>query len=341
MTSRFKPTEPSRPKTAGEQVKDMAVYMLVMGAVYFVFYFLFLAITWPFRMLFRSPRQSFQANLDQMKVKVTKRTLARKAYDSDESNPLFQYVERFRLHPELYQMDQDSNQYQEWFENMKSGKILDTKLNWAPEVYCNLNDNLFVSGEFLDYFSRQVELHQAESFRSQVHFLRTVRNLYPEFTPEFSKIPKEIEGYRDEVKCFELQEELIQTIGGKGISKKLAEELVSITKSSEELKQAILTVKECEAKGFGEEMSLYCIRYGYNPNHERADEVNLLIKEMGNVEIASAIARGVIKMDELVKISKNAYERGGSKERILNRINESFKDILRGKCQAELCGGKI
>jgi len=330
--------EPKK-KTAGDQVKEMAVYMVAMAAVYFVFYYIFLAISWPFRVMFRSPQQSFQMDLDQKKAKVTKRTLARQAYDSDESNPLYQYLERFKIHPSVYYQDPENVKYQEWFENMKSGRILDTDLVWAPEVYHTVQGEVNLNPEFLVYFARQVELHQSETLRIQVLFLNTVRDFYPEFTPEYPAIEKEIKDYQEEIKTFELHAELIKTIGEKGVSKGLAKELVEQCKDSQELKKAILVVQECAAKEFCDDMSLYCTRTGYDPNDEKAEYVNLIFNRMGNEELAGAVARGSINTDEVTEITKAAYEVGGNADQILNRINEFFKNAMRSKCHAELCGG--
>ncbi len=120
MESRFVYPKPAK-KTAGEQAKDWAIYFIVMGIIFVVLDAIFKAITWPFRMVLRTDRQRFQDRVDQQKSKIFKRTELRRAYDNSESNPLFQYLERFKLNPDNYIGDPNNEVYNQWFEKMKEG----------------------------------------------------------------------------------------------------------------------------------------------------------------------------------------------------------------------------
>jgi hypothetical protein len=336
VNKRYIPEVPKK-KSAGEQVKDMAFYLVIMAAVYFVFYFLFLIISWPFRMLLMSDRQRFQAKIDQGKAKILKRTELRKAFEVSDSNPLFQYIERFKLHPLMYLQDPDNDQYEAWFEEMKEGKILDSKLMWAPEIYRASKENgLSMNPSFLDYLSRQLELHTSKGLGSQVLLMKTIRDLYPEFTPKFSVIPSEINNYREEVKSEDLQEELIKTIGGKGISKELAQELVNWAMNTDELKKAVLVSQKCFKNGFCEVMALFCAKFDYDPDDLQAKSVNLILKLLGNESIASAVIHGDIEVDDVTEMIQEAQGQEGD---LAENVNTKFGEILRDKCQIQFARG--
>ena len=113
---RYTPTAPVK-KSAGQQVKEMAVYLTVMAVVYVVFSFLVTVITWPFRVLFMSDRQRFQLTVDREKAKVVRRNQFREGYAVYPRNPLYQYTERFKIHPEFFRGDPHNEEYRVWFEN--------------------------------------------------------------------------------------------------------------------------------------------------------------------------------------------------------------------------------
>jgi hypothetical protein len=97
---------------------------------------------------------------------------------------------------------------------------LDTDLMGVPNVY--LKDCLgkaHINDAFLSYFENQVELHLTCPWGRRHKFLRTIRELYPEFTPRFSVISSEIKTLREDAQEGKLIEELYKEVRKMGVDK--------------------------------------------------------------------------------------------------------------------------
>ncbi|MBE3087013.1 MAG: hypothetical protein IMZ64_12450, partial [Bacteroidetes bacterium] len=179
-------------KTIGEQAADTLVYLVVCGTIYYLLTLIAKIFIAPFKILFMSDRGRFAAKLERARAKIRTREVVRMEFDMSEGNPMFQYLVRFKQAPDCYRNDPDNEMYRKWFESLKNGTILDTELCWAPDVYVKTPTGSMYNRDFLNYFSRQFDLHGAADLKSKVKFMRTIRKFYPEFTPRFSAIPGEL-----------------------------------------------------------------------------------------------------------------------------------------------------
>jgi len=330
---------PERTKTAGEMVKDYIFYAIVIGVVYFLITSVLKVLVAPFRILFLSDRQRFEARLEKARAKVCARELAREDYETSEDNPMVQYIARFKVCPEKYRNDPDNETYLQWYEDLKNGVLLDSELLWAPEIYVkdSSGENQY-NQEFLDYLSRQLDLHEgSRDFGARVLFLKTIRRFYPEFTPKFSVMASEIADLNGRICTRNINSEVVQAIQKKGVSQKMAKNLVG--KSANEIVGAVDIIRKCQALGYGEAMGAFCVKYGFNPEHELAAGVDSILKATQNEELAKTLANGVLKPVEVTALVERALgEPRETVEDLYNNISREMHRTIRSKAAGELIG---
>ena len=240
-------------KTIQEQFTGYVVFFVIVYGIWIVLEAILKALFFPIKVLITSDKEKFEAQVKANQKKILLRRDVRQQYASEAANPFCQYVERFKIHPEEYRSDPDNKYYQDWFAALQNGTILDSKLVWAPEVYSiDTCDNVEVTRDFLDYFSNQVEMHLQSSFPTKIAFLRTVRAMYPEFTPKFSVMLSEIQNLSEKVKAQELRTELIEAIVSKGIPATLANAFINISSDVNDIKKFIKISKACLENNFQE-----------------------------------------------------------------------------------------
>ena len=331
----------SKPKTAGQQIMDMLIYLVIVGVIYYAIIFILKIITTPFRILFTSDSQRFEANLIKAKAKVRAREFVRAGYDVLEDNPMYQYLVRFKYSPDKFKGDPENESYRVWFENLKKGTLLDTDLKWAPEVYVkNSNGTSIYNGDFLDYFSRQFDLHEGAGLVTKIKFMQTIQKFYPEFTPKFSVIPSELKDLYARLQSKELHNELIEVINGSGVPVDLAEGLVNETMTPAEVKASIRVMQKCIARKYGKAMCQFCVEHDYNPDlHEEhfSKAVNDILESTGNEEMALAMVRGNIKPEEITALVNRALS-DSDPEDLLDNINSEFFRTMKTKTLKEVVG---
>jgi hypothetical protein len=336
------PPEPKR-KSIGEQAQDTIVYLIAVVAIYSILVFMVKIITAPFRILFMTDKQRFAAQLEKARAKIVARECARKVYELSESNPMAQYLSRFKYFPEQYNGDTENETYRVWFDNLKKGTVLDSGLYWAPDVYeVSEEGTKEYSVDFLDYFSRQVEFIKEAPLGAQLKFVRTLQKYYPEFTPNLSVIPSELKDFYERVHSQNLHKELVNVIVGSGIPWDLAEGLVNENLSPADLKAAIRLLQKCAVKKYCKAMSLFCVRYKFNPDLEKdyfSNSVNNILKHTGNEEMAQALIRGDVKAGELTQMFNKATEGADNKEEILALVSRDFFKLMKTKTLREMARG--
>lgn len=324
-------------KSAGEQIADTLVYLVVCLAIYYLLVLLAKVFIAPFKFLFMSDRARFADKLVRSKAKIRDRELARDNYDTSEANPMYQYLVRFKYAPSEYKGDPDNAKYQEWFEDLKNGVVLDTELRWAPDVYSNGTYN----EDFLDYFSRQLDLHGKTDLKTKIRFMRTVRKFYPEFTPRFSMIPAELNDLYERLRSKKLKGELAEVISKSGVPAGLAKKIVKDGMSSSEVKAAVRTIQKCRAIGWSEASCALAVKHGYNPDeHEDYfnEAVNNIVENTKNEEAALALIRGDISAEELTAIAKKAMNESEDTAELLENFSSEFFRTMKSKTLKQVVG---
>jgi hypothetical protein len=334
--------EPPRRKSVGEQAKDMVVFLLTVGAIYLVLYWIFRIITAPFRILFMSDGQKLEAKIKNAKDKVARREAIRERYAEDENNPMNQYINRFKLYEKEYSGDHDNEEYRVWFDNLKNGTILDTKLRWAPDVYRTTTEGKAITEEFLDYFARQVSLHVNGSISLRMAFMKTIRDLYPEFTPMFSALPAEIEELRERSRARKLYLELTVELEKKGVPKELGSELLKMNLGLEKLREAIVAVNKGLSRGYSEEMCFFCVRKNIDLDDPFVEAVggtiSNVLDKFGDEAIATALITQEVSPEEIGELVNLAVSMSDDTEEQVDIISMKFRELMKNKCAEELSG---
>jgi len=319
-------------KTAADQVKEGIFNYVLALVLYFIIAGIAKVLITPFQILFMTDRQKFASKLARSKEKIERRIVRRQLYEEDPNNMMTQHLER-KIHPENY-IGEESSIYQDWFMNLKSGKLLDSDLKWAPEIY--KGDG--INESFLNYLSRQIKLHKGSSVGDQYRFLKTIRNFYPEFTPKYSVLISEIEGFYEKLTAKNLDKELKDVVLSGGIPEDLAEELIRDNPSSKELKEAIVAAKKILAKGYGSEMVRFCLKHNYDldTNEALSDTINSILKHFNNEAAVLAIIRGDFELSTLNELLKDLTEVDLTNEERKDLFNGAFYKIMKDKTLKEI-----
>ena len=182
--------------------------------------------------------------------------------------------------------------------------------------------------EFLDYLSRQVELHVHNgNWRERRAFRTTIRYLYPEFTPKLSVIPSEIEEMREKVTEKGLRDELISEVVKKGISEYLVEEVI---KDPKHIKERMVLAKKCSEKKYSLEMYQFCLKYNYDPDDEYSETVGMILDTHEVEEFPAAFVRGKITLQEVYEILQG-IDMTQKRERRTEHIHYVLDKLLKDK----------
>ena len=289
----------ARPKKSiGESAKESAVQFMWVVGIFAVLYFLFRGLTYPIRMLLRSDREKLDRELERVREKVQARKLVRESYRSDTNDPINKYgtAEAERL-----------------IADLRDGKIVDTELRWAPEVYED-QPELVMSTAFLDYFTRQLNLCRVAGYKVKVAFLKTIRNYYPEFTPKYSVLESEVANYREELRTEQLYAELIALIVSKGVPADLARSLVESGMSVENIQELIVPIKRFVAAGCSPEFIGLCLSKGILPDNPNLELGSLLLEAYENEDIALAAVKGDLTVADINKLHDSLTAAEGMSE---------------------------
>jgi hypothetical protein len=199
-------------KSTAQDLKESAFYFIVIIGVYYLILGIWRIFTAPFRALFVSDQTKLNRKIEIAKEKKLLRDRilfhSREGeYVPVEKGSCFRY---YALTP--VPMEEDE---------------LDSKLMSVPTIYYkDIFGRYYISREFLDYLQHQLELHLQSSVGDQRKFLRTIRRLYPEFTPRFDTIESEIKDLMEESNAVVLTRQLITEMEKAGIPNYVARAIV-------------------------------------------------------------------------------------------------------------------
>jgi hypothetical protein len=325
-----------RKKSLGEQVKETATELVWVFVIYLVLYWLFMAVTWPFRAMFRTDKENLERKLERVREQIRARKELRKSCLADPNDPLNVYLE-YKLHPE-----KGENPYAGWFEDLKAGRIADPALRWAPEVY---NEEKVMSPEFVEYLARQIAVCRASGIGTKTALLRTVRRYYPEFTPKYSVMVSEVEAFRKGALTRELCGELVGAITAKGVPEAVARSFVDSGKTVEEIQKLIPVVKKFTGNGCSPEFTLFCLKHGIGPDHRFLEFGMSLLDSLGSEELALAGMSGgldpedVMAVQDAVEAELEVVDPAEKFDYFRTEMTERCLKAVRKQCLREISGG--
>ena len=297
VSTSFNPNaHPKKSTTA--KFKENVAFMLV-GA--FIIYF----IQRFFSFLF-SPFKSETIGTEEY---IEERQKAREDYldevAEDESDPMYQFQERFLEHPENHLRDPDNKAYKTWYENWRNGEVPDTYLRWVPDMY-NSNGRE-MRANFIEYMKIQLTLHKKESVLTRMNFLKTIRKYYPEFTATFRGLENDLARYETMVIEETLKKSLTREINKFGLPENLAEYLVEQDLSVEDLRKKAEFVKPLAKKGFSNTTCICAIENNLNEEEAKVIE-HVVVKMELPRRVAIAFLRNEIDSKGLEKVYETAIE---------------------------------
>jgi hypothetical protein len=330
-----------RKKTAAEEVRANIFTAVLAVVIYYVIVCTLKALFSPLRYLFASSKELYAEDEQKALEKVHNRKVKRGYHTTDEDSMLNQYIERFQKNPLKYAKDASNVLYKEWYEAYQNGTLLDSILEWAPEVYVeDENYDRSPNPEFLFYLGRQVDLHNHAGFRDRHVFLKTIGDFYPEFTAKLSVIPSEIDEMREEITAKDLKNELVSEITTKGVGQKFVE---SILKQDlpHQLKKNILLARKCSENNYCVAMFQYCVATGFEPDEgDLSMAVNGILENIKVEELATVLIKGTLSQEEVLEIMEMSRKLASKNEGVLDRT-EMAKYLLDKKLRERITKGAL
>jgi hypothetical protein len=341
MSTNMLPRKPYRipetqKKTAGQQIKEDIIFVIVGVVIYYLIVCTFKAIFSPLRYLFASDKELYAEDEQKALAKIDARKNIRQDYKFNENGMLAQYIERFQKNPAKYKDDSDNEVYQEWYDALKNGTLLDSCLEWAPEVYVeDVVFNRSPNPEFLAYLGRQVSLHKHQAKFGERHtFLKTIRQYYPEFTAKLSVIPSQIDEMQEQVTSTKLREELVSEVMQKGVSRSFVDQILE-DEDAGKIKTNIGIARVCSENDYCTEMFQYCVTHGFTPDDsDLSKTVNNILHVLQVEELATVLINETLEGDEVVDVIKGAMRYSDQKNRTL-----TAKCLLDSKLQKKALKG--
>ena len=286
--------------TLGFAVIIVAVVWVIMEAVKLVFR----PITW----LWKSDEEL--GGVRSEKERIEDRTAKRETFAQDESDPMNQYITRFVDEPTSHLGDSKNEQYQNWYEQWKAGKVFDPELRWAPEVYEQSANTRKLSVRFLDYLGTQVELAESQDTGS---FLKTIQKYYPEFTPSLGTMKKEIDELRGREKHLVQRESMVAELNKAGIPEEVAIALGALKLDKEELRVRVALARKWTEKGYDSNVVKLLALHNVS-DEDIAAIANTLDGMEIDPQIAVDLFEGRLYLEDVVQLqefSKNFIETFG------------------------------
>lgn len=294
----------NKSKSLGAQLQEDVIFIVIGCFIIYVITGIFKVIFFPFRYLLMSNAQLEEEDIQKALQKARNRDFYLAEYDSNPSNPLYQYRQRFLENPERYENDPDNEVYMEWYKAWKAGQIMDTKLCWAPNVYIKRDHKRYINPDFLNYFELQFELHQGFILRTA--FLNTVRKYFPEFTPTSSGIRNDLEGLRYRSQEKHLYYTIVDEVVKLGLPEDIAKKLSKMDLSGIELKDLVGKVKKGIEHDLHPETAIFAAKRGFAPDSDEAILADKLFKSVLPEPIIAAYFDGKIdNKDTMVLIEKS------------------------------------
>jgi hypothetical protein len=243
--------QPRREPTAGEKAMNQ-VFLLLIGFVILWIFQVFLEILFrPFRIVTNADREKAYDN------KQSEREARLRLIAKDSNDPMYQFYDRFIDNPEKWEGDPDNDAYKAWYEDWKSGKVLDTTMRWAPK--CTEDYGATLCSNFIRYMKIQWALHKEALFWNRMRFLETVSQFYPELTPTFKGIELDLAGYEADAKNDNLEKTLKEEIEKLGLPEELTDYLVDHKVSASRFKGTVKALKKYFEMGYEPETCICAV----------------------------------------------------------------------------------
>lgn len=280
-------------KSWSEQATEDLVFVAITIFLVYVITGLFKVLFWPLRYLFMTSGQIELEDLERAKQKIEQRGEYLKACREDPSDWIYQ----FRKNPE-------NPEYMEWYILWRDGKLLDSKLRWAPDVYVDGKFNK----EFLWYLQIQLNHHHRASWANKTCFRSTIRKYFPEVSPKFAEMQGDIEALLERVKIHEAEAELLNAIREFGLPKEISAKLVKEDISGTELREKALVIKRGIEKGFTPDAAKFVADKGLEPDSQEAELANLMISNSVPFPIIVSYFKGEINEDDVKELCEFGIE---------------------------------
>lgn len=250
--SKFKSHIPEpKAKTAAEMALEYVVFVVGSVFIYYTIVCVLKFIFAPVRYLTMSSDEIEQERLEKAKEKIQNRTRQREVWAHDESDPLNWYVEHC-LNKEG--SGRNYSRVLKWHRQWSKGRILDTRMRWAPEVYEGTEESRHLSLAFVKYLERQLELHRAAGLMRWAGFAYTLNRFYPEVSVGLDTL-------KERARVASLGEKLVSEIADIGLSREVAGTLASLDVSGKRLHEIVTKVKALKKKGLTDTGLEFYIKY--------------------------------------------------------------------------------
>jgi len=323
MRSHVKPVPE---KTMGQKMAEFAIVYSVVLALFWVIQTICKVVLWPFRWLFTSRAQLEKEKLERAAEKID----ARKARVFPDTDPMSEYLKRFVDSPLQYQDHADNAKYRTWYESWKRGEVLDTQMQWSPEVY----EDGKICGRFVRYLARQVALHRKAGLSRWNTFANTLQKFYPEVNVRH--LDRDVAELKERTAVASLRQELGVEISKLGISDEVAQFLIAMDLEVTELKRKAKVAKKCAELGYTdtltklylEEQDNFSAR-SFKLGAEVMNNFNVMIANGCPVCIVRAFVRKEVTLDDLDDLGQKA----GAYVKYMGR--EAYDTMDSGKSRIE------
>ena len=288
---------PSAPKTTGQKVADMAITLILIGFISYVFEKFFQLLLKPFLYLLMRPEDFRELYVEKALEKTENRNERAELFKQDESDPMVQYRLRYIEHPERFTADSGNEKYLRWYKDWRDGNVDDPELRWAPDVYSEGELN----PDFVAYIGLQTKLLSICGDKKT--FLKVIRKFYPELTPKFPEILEDVEELKSLMEEKHLQSELFGELKSMGISDGLVKEVMKM--KPEKIQGAAQYLKKCSEFGFSDSICMTLMEMGLDPSSEMAQVVNeWMTKALVPAHVMISLGKGDIEMEDVKEIAK-------------------------------------
>ena len=283
--------EPAK-KTPGEEFRDNIIFTIVG---YFIIYLV--ASIMDFIL------NPFGKDVDKKILdKITKKQTARmdRNVSDNPDDPMNQYYQRFIGRPKDFRRDPDNEMYKNWFNEWRSGNILDSDLRWAPS--CDYE----ITPTFLKYLKRQLNLHKGASLMRRLLFINTIHRFYPEFTPSLNQLSRDIAKYEAQMNLDDVRSNLKSEIEKYGLDETLADYLINKDFSTTKLKKTAQFLKQCMEYGYDANTSICLVENNIPLTSDVAKIIHKTVSELElPARVGLAYAQRKITIENIQEMKEN------------------------------------
>lgn len=247
-----------------------------------------------------SPKETADKVDVKIEEKKTNRLLRRTAGNHPD-DPMEQFYLRFVEKSNEYKKDSDNEAYFAWFQEWKSGNIIDSNLIWAPDI---LDEYGEIRENFIHYMKIQLALHKKASFVKKMQFINTIFRFYPELSASMRGLEEDLAQYGAEVDEESAEAVLEKEIRAFGLSQELAEYLMDKDINAQNLRKEAVFLKDCTEKGYDADVCI-CALENYITHDIALKVLKVVISDIGLPgRVAIAFLNKEINQEQLTDIGQ-------------------------------------